>query len=154
MRKWVYDCWNSVMDHEKNPLSVIPDFSTRHMIMQVLAWMWCIVFGIIVGSMYAGVFSMVLHTLLLGAVAITVGTFETAKRKPEYFGGYGRGQGGEHEQMFNAVKEIIWHLTCTSCNNWFTYATMEEKLRIERYSFHCPHCGIKGSARINNEKED
>lgn len=58
------------------------------------------------------------------------------------------------DQMFNAVKEIIWHLTCTSCNNWFTYATMEEKLRIERYSFHCPHCGIKGSARINNEKED
>ncbi|MDC1020498.1 hypothetical protein OAR23_00580 [bacterium] len=97
MRKWVYDCWNLVMDHEKNPLSVIPDFSTRHMIMQVLAWMWCIVFGIIVGSMYMGVFSMVLHTLLLGAIAITVGTFETAKRKPEYFGGYGRGQGGEHE---------------------------------------------------------
>ena len=97
MRKWVYDCWNSVMDHEKNPLSVIPDFSTRHMIMQVLAWMWCTVFGIIVGSMYMGVFSMVLHTLLLGAIAVTVATFETAKRKPEYFGGFGRGAGGEHE---------------------------------------------------------
>ena len=51
IRKWVFDCWNVVMDHEKNPLSAIPDFSTRHMIMQVLAWMWCIVFGIIVGSM-------------------------------------------------------------------------------------------------------
>ena len=36
MREWVFDCWNSVMDHEKNPLSVIPDFSTRHMIMQHL----------------------------------------------------------------------------------------------------------------------
>ena len=85
MREWVYDCWNSVMDYEKNPLRAIPDFSTRHMIMQVLAWMWCIVFGIIVGSMYAGVFSMVLHTLLLGAIAITVATFETAKRKPTAF---------------------------------------------------------------------
>jgi hypothetical protein len=85
------------MNHEKNPLSVIPDFSTRHMIMQVLAWMWCIVFGIIVGSMYAGVFSMVLHTLTLGAVAITVATFETAKRKPQYFGGFGRTKDGEHE---------------------------------------------------------
>ena len=39
MRQWVYECWNSVMDYEKNPLSNIPDFSTRHMIMQVLAWM-------------------------------------------------------------------------------------------------------------------
>jgi len=94
---FIYNSWNVVMDHEKNPLSNIPDFSTRHMIMQVLAWMWCIVFAIIVGSMWAGVFSMILHVLILGAIAITVATFETAKRKPQYFGGYGRGNGGEHE---------------------------------------------------------
>ena len=71
------------------------------MIMQVLAWMWCIVFAIIVGSMWAGVFSMMLHTLLLGAVAITVATFETAKRNPNVFrrdnGINSRGYGGEHE---------------------------------------------------------
>ena len=85
MREWVYDCWNSVMDLDHNPLSKIPDFSTRHMIMQVLAWMWCTVFGIIVGSMYMGVFSMLLHTLLLGAIAVTVATFETAKKKPTAF---------------------------------------------------------------------
>jgi hypothetical protein len=98
MREWVYNCWNVVMDHEKNPLSNIPDFSTRHMIMQVLAWMWCIVFAIIVSSMWAGVISMVLHALLLAAVAVTVATFETAKRKPSVFSGYnGRGKGGEHE---------------------------------------------------------
>jgi len=97
MREFIFNSWNVVMDHEKNPLSNIPDFSTRHMIMQVLAWMWCIVFAIIVGSMWAGVFSMILHVLILGAIAITVATFETAKRKPQYFGGYGRGNGGEHE---------------------------------------------------------
>ena len=98
MREWVYNCWNVVMDHNMNPLSSIPDFSTRNMIMQVLAWMWCIVFAIIVGSMWAGIFSMVLHALLLAAIAITVATFETAKRKPNVFGAYnGRGMGGEHE---------------------------------------------------------
>ena len=98
MGEWVYDCWNSVMDHEKNPLSAIPDFSTRHMIMQVLAWMWCIVFGIIVGSMWLGIASMLLHVLLIAAIAVTVATFETAKRKPNVFGAYsGRGNGGEHE---------------------------------------------------------
>ena len=98
MREWVYNCWNVVMDHNLNPLSNIPDFSTRHMIMQVLAWMWCIVFAIVVGSMWAGVFSMILHVLILGAIAITVATFETAKRKPNVFGAYnGRGIGGEHE---------------------------------------------------------
>jgi len=98
MRTFIISCWNVVMDHKKNPLSNIPDFSTRHMIMQVLAWMWCIVFAIVVGSMWAGVVSMMLHALLLAALAITVATFETANRKPNLFGNYnGRGNGGEHE---------------------------------------------------------
>ena len=97
MRKFIVNSWNAVMSSEHNPLRNIPDLGTRHMIMQVLAWMWCIVFAIIVGSMWAGVVSMMIHTLLLGAVAVTVATFETAKRKPEYFGGFGRGNGGEHE---------------------------------------------------------
>jgi len=48
--------------------------------------------------------------------------------------------------MFNAVKEIIWHLTCTQCKGWFTFATMEDKYCIERTTFHCPHCGKKGRA--------
>ena len=51
MRAFVFSCWSVVMDHNYNPLSNIPDLNTRHMIMQVLAWMWCIVFGIIVGSL-------------------------------------------------------------------------------------------------------
>ena len=101
MREWVFNCWNVVMDDKRNPLSAIPDFSTRHMIMQVLAWMWCIVFGIIVSSIYAGVVSAVIHVLLLGAIAVTVGTFETAKRNPKAFrvdnGINSRGYGGEHE---------------------------------------------------------
>ena len=65
MKEWTVEFWNSVMDHQKNPLSNIPDFATRHMIMQVLAWMWCIVFGIIVSSMWAGVISMILHIICL-----------------------------------------------------------------------------------------
>ena len=56
--------------------------------------------------------------------------------------------------MFKAVKEIIWHLTCQQCNNWFTYATMEDKLCIDRYQFHCPHCGSKGNVEktVDNVK--
>lgn len=54
--------------------------------------------------------------------------------------------------MFKAVKEIIWHLTCQKCNNWFTYATMEDKLRIDRYQFHCPHCGTKGNVKETVDK--
>lgn len=101
MREWVYECWNAVMDDKRNPLSNIPDFSTRHMIMQVLAWMWCITFAFIVGSMWAGVVSMMIHVVLLGAIAVTVATFETAKRKPQWFVRdnriNSRAPGGEHE---------------------------------------------------------
>ena len=98
MREFIYDAWNGIMDSKKNPLRHIPDTNTRHMVLQVLAWMWCIVFAIIVSCMWAGVISMVLHALLLAAIAITVATFETAKRKPNVFGSYsGRANGGEHE---------------------------------------------------------
>ena len=48
--------------------------------------------------------------------------------------------------MFIGVKETIWHLTCNSCKNWFNYATME-KIVIERFTFHCPHCGKTGAVK-------
>ena len=85
------------MDSEKNPLRHIPDINTRHMVMQVLAWMWCIIFAASVGSVTVFGVSAIAHALFLAGIAITVGTFETAKRKPQYFGGLGRGNGGEHD---------------------------------------------------------
>jgi len=89
--------YNLIMDSTKNPLSNIPDINTRHMIMQVLAWMWCIIFSMYLGSIVAFGISAIIHTLLLAGIFVTVGVFETAKRRPQYFGGLGRGKGGEHE---------------------------------------------------------
>ena len=89
--------YNLIMDSTKNPLSNIPDINTRHMIMQVLAWMWCIIFSMYLGSIVAFGVSAIIHTLILAGIFITVGVFETAKRRPQYFGGLGRGRGGEHE---------------------------------------------------------
>ena len=86
--------YNLIMDDDKYPLSNIPDVNTRHMIMQVLAWMWCIIFSISVGSIVAFGISAIVHTLLLAGIFITVGVFQTAKRRPQYFGGLGRGNGG------------------------------------------------------------
>src|SRR6056300_464685 len=88
MKEFIYNNWNNVMDYKKNPLRHIPDINTRHMVMQVLAWMWCIAFSLIVGSWTVFGISAVGHVILLGAIAITVGTFETAKRKPYMFGSY------------------------------------------------------------------
>ena len=73
------------MNDKRNPLSNIPDTNARHMIMQVLAWMWCITFAMIVGSWTVFGISAIGHLVLLAAIAITVGTFETAKRNPSAF---------------------------------------------------------------------
>ena len=85
MRKMIVDGWNLVMDDKRNPLSNIPDLNTRHMVMQVLAWMWCVVFSMYFGSMWIFGFTAVAHLIILAAIAITVGTFETAKRNPKVF---------------------------------------------------------------------
>jgi hypothetical protein len=50
-----------------------------------------------VGSIVAFGVSAVVHSILLAGIFITVGVFETAKRRPAYFGGLGRANGGEHE---------------------------------------------------------
>jgi len=89
--------YNLIMDSKRNPLSNIPDTNTRHLIMQILAWMWCIIFSMWMGSIVVFGISAVAHALLIAGVFITAGVFETAKRKPQYFGGLGRGNGGEHE---------------------------------------------------------
>jgi len=89
--------YNLIMDSKHNPLSYIPDTNTRHLVMQILAWMWCIIFGMSVGSVTVFGISAIAHALLIAGVFITAGVFETARRKPTYFGGLGRGNGGEHE---------------------------------------------------------
>lgn len=89
--------YNLIMDSKRNPLSHIPDTNTRHLVMQLLAWMWCIIFGMSVGSVTVFGISAIAHALLIAGVFITAGVFETARRKPQYFGGLGRGNGGEHE---------------------------------------------------------
>jgi hypothetical protein len=93
MTRW----YQLIMDSGKNPLSNIPDMNTRHMIMQVLAWMWCIIFSSWMGSILVFGISALVHALLLAGIFITLAVFETAKRRPQYFGGLGRGNGGEHE---------------------------------------------------------
>ena len=91
------NAYNLIMDSRYNPLRYIPDNNTRHLVMQLLAWMWCIIFSMWVGSIVVFGISAIAHALLVAGVFITAGVFETAKRKPQYFGGLGRGNGGEHD---------------------------------------------------------
>lgn len=85
MRQFIVDSWNSVMDYDRNPLRHIPDTNTRHMVLQVLAWMWCVAFSMFFGSMWVFGITAIAHVFILAAIVITVATFETAKRKPTFF---------------------------------------------------------------------
>ncbi len=85
MKQFVYEAWTSVMDMEKNPLRHIPDLQVRHMILQILAWMWATTFALWMGSIYAFGISTLAHLFVIAAIVFTVGTFETAKRRPTFF---------------------------------------------------------------------
>ena len=92
-----YNAYKSVMDSRYNPLSNIQDVTIRHLVMQMLAWMWCIVFSMWMGSIVVFGVSAIVHTILLAGVFITVGVFETAKRNPVHFGSLGSNDGREHK---------------------------------------------------------
>ena len=81
----IYDWWNIVMNSERNPLKNIQDLHVRHLIMQILAWMWCIIFSLWIGSIWVFGLTAVLHLLLIFGIVMTVAVFEAAKRKPSFF---------------------------------------------------------------------
>ena len=85
VRTIIVNSWGAIMDHNKNPLRHIPDLQTRHLVMQVLAWMWCIIFSMSLGSVMVFGISAIAHTLLIAGIVVTVGTFTAAKKKPELF---------------------------------------------------------------------
>jgi len=85
VKEWIVSSWNVIMDDRRNPLSAIPDTNVRHMVMQVLAWMWCIIFSMSLGSITVFAYTAIAHTLLIAGIVATVAIFETAKRKPGFF---------------------------------------------------------------------
>jgi hypothetical protein len=98
MRATIVHAWNYVFNHEISPLRHIPDIGTRHLILQVLGWMWAICFALALGSYTLLGVSLLGHAVLIAAAAITVATYTTAATRPAVFtSGLGRRKDGEHE---------------------------------------------------------
>lgn len=85
MKQIIIRAWSFIFDHEISPLRHIPDFNVRHMVLQVLGWMWAVAFSVAVGSYTVLAISLVGHAVLFGAAAITVATYITAAKKPRSF---------------------------------------------------------------------
>ena len=84
-RKLIVFCWNFVFNHEVSPLRNIPDIAIRHYILQALALMWGFTFSTAIGSYTYLAASVIGHSVLIGAIAITVTTWTAATVKPELF---------------------------------------------------------------------
>lgn len=90
--------WNFLFNHEVSPLRHIPDIATRHYILQALGLMWAVCSTVALGSYTIVAASVVGHTLLIAAAAVTAATYTAAAVKPEIFrAGSGRRKDGEHE---------------------------------------------------------
>ena len=80
MREAVVENWDSLMDNRKNPLRHL-DMATQHYFMQVLAWMWSMVFSLMFFSIYQFGITWALHVLFIAGMALTVSVFKNAEKK-------------------------------------------------------------------------
>jgi hypothetical protein len=104
-QNYVVQAWNFIFNHEVSPLRHIPDIAVRHYVLQALGLMWAVSFSLAIGSYTFFAASLLGHTVLIAAAAITVATLTAATKKPQLFTqrfgglarGLGRGAGSEHE---------------------------------------------------------
>ena len=88
MRNFIVDNWNGVMDYRFNPLKHIPDLQVRHMMLQVLAWLWCIAFSLYFASWGVFGITVVSHFILILAIVVTVATFKVSENVYRFKDGY------------------------------------------------------------------
>ena len=95
--KYIVYSWNFLFNHEISPVRNIPDIAIRHYILQALGLMWAVSFSMAMGSYAFLAASVVGHTILIAAVALTVATLTSAAARPQLFmRGLGRGKTVEH----------------------------------------------------------
>lgn len=97
MRQQIVYGWNFIFNAEVSPLRHISDVAVRHYALQALAIMWAVTFSVAIGSYTLLAASIIGHTAIIAATAITVATYTAAAKKPTLFArGSGRSSDGEH----------------------------------------------------------
>lgn len=98
VKTFIIYAWKFVFDHHVSPLRHIPDVSVRHYVLQVLGLMWAVSFSVAIGSYTFLAASILGHSVLIAAAAVTVATFTVAAKRPKLFmRGAGRRSDGEHD---------------------------------------------------------
>jgi hypothetical protein len=98
LRAFTVRSWNFVFNHNVSPLRHIPDVAVRHYVLQILGLMWAVSFSVALGSYTVLAASILGHTVLIAAAAVTVATYSVAAKRPDLFvRGSGRRSDGEHD---------------------------------------------------------
>lgn len=80
MKKFFVESWTAVMDNRRNPLRHL-DLALQHYFMQVLGWMWSMVFCLSFLSIFHFGYVWAAHLLVFGGVAFTVAVFRESEKR-------------------------------------------------------------------------
>ncbi len=80
MKKFVVDSWDAVMNNEHNPLRYL-DLASQHYFMQVLGWMWSMVFSLTFFSIFQFGITWAVHLLITGGICMTVALFKESEKQ-------------------------------------------------------------------------
>ena len=82
MKQFVLSIWDAVMDSRHNPLSHL-DLASQHYMMQVLGWIWSMVFSLSFLSIFQFGYVWMGHLLMIGGVTFTVAVFREAQKQQQ-----------------------------------------------------------------------
>ena len=80
MREALANTWDALMDNRNNPLRHL-DMASQHYFMQVLGWMWSMIFSLSFLSVFHFGITWLLHVVVIGGIAMTVALFKEAERQ-------------------------------------------------------------------------
>ena len=82
MKDFILSNWDAVMDSNHNPLRHL-DLASQHYFMQVLGWMWSMVFSLSFLSMFQFGYVWLAHLLFTGGLVMTVAVFKQAEKRTQ-----------------------------------------------------------------------
>ena len=101
MKAFIVSSWEAIMDNRKNPLHHL-DLATQHYFMQVLGWMWSMVFSLSFLSIFQFGLVWLGHLLVFGGMAMTVAVFREAEKQRE--------QAALPSPGLSAASQCVWKL--------------------------------------------
>ena len=101
MKEFILNSWDAVMDNRRNPLRHL-DLASQHYFMQVLGWMWSMVFSLSFLSIFQFGLTWLAHLLVIGGITMTVAVFREADKQVK--------AAKSPSREFSGASRCVWEL--------------------------------------------